>query len=218
MLPVTTIQPYMTQGLFGSSRKFDVHTGLDLYCEPLSIVTCIADGVVLEVIDFTGVKAGSPWWHDTQAVAVQLPNGTVMVYGEILSAVQPQQKVVKGQVLGWVQQVLIKDKGVNPTSMLHFELWTSNYQSNFTWDLLKPQPIGLMNPLRLFNFWVIKTPYGYRIETHDGHYWRHFSSAIDCKSYCQWRSDEYGESYVYVNTCALSDKYQKCTNRKGLTT
>jgi murein DD-endopeptidase MepM/ murein hydrolase activator NlpD len=213
VLPVKTVQPYTPQGLFAANRKFDIHTGLDLYCEPQALIRCIADGYVKEVIDFTGVKAGSSWWHDTQAVAVQLPNGIVMVYGELLSAVQPQQKVYEGQILGWAEQVLLQDKGVNPPCMLHFELWTSGYQSNCTWLHAEPKPKGLINPLCLFNFWVVKTPYGYRIETHDGHYWRHFSSAIDCKSYCMWRSEEFQEKYVYVDPIKLSE-YEMCTNKR----
>ena len=62
MLPVKTIQPYTPQGLFAAHRKFDFHTGLDLYCEPKSLIRCVADGIVKEVIDFTGEKVGSPWW------------------------------------------------------------------------------------------------------------------------------------------------------------
>lgn len=166
-----------------------------------------------EVIDFTGVKAGSPWWHDTHAVAVELPNGTVMVYGELLPAVQPQQEVFEGQILGWAKQVLMQDKGANPPCMLHFELWSSDYQSNYVWSPTEPKPHGLLNPLSLFNFWVVKTPYGYRIETHDGHYWRHFSSAIDCKSYCMWQSEEFHDKYVYVDSTTLPE-YKKCTNKE----
>lgn len=136
-----------------------------------------------------------------------------MVYGEILPAVQPRQTVHEGQILGWVQQVLLRDKGVNPPCMLHFELWNTDYQSNYTWTLKTPKPKGLMNPLSLFNFWVIKTPYGYRIETHDGHYWKYFSSAIDCKSYCQSRTEECGEVYVYLKDNVLNTAYRQATRK-----
>ena len=98
--------------------------------------------------------------------------------------------------------------------MLHFELWNTDYQSNYTWTLKTPKPKGLMNPLSLFNFWVIKTPYGYRIETHDGHYWKHFASAIDCKSYCMWRNDEHQETHIYINNSTLLHEYEKCTGKK----
>lgn len=213
MLPVKTIAPYTMAGLFGVSRKYDTHTGLDLYCNPQTLVKCVSEGVVKEVIDFTGEKVGSPWWHDTQAVVIEIPNGTTMVYGELLPAVEPQQKVTVGQTLGWVKQVLMRDKGVNPPCMLHFELWESDYQSNYLWLLNQPAPKGLINPLKLFNYWVLKSPYGYHIETHDGIHWRYFASAIDCKAFCMSRSDEYNESYVYVKTDDQIREYTACTGK-----
>jgi hypothetical protein len=214
MLPVKTIAPYTTAGLFGARRKHDTHTGIDLYCAPHSTVTCIADGTVKEVIDFTGTKVGSPWWRDTQAVVVELPSGTIHVYGEILSAVEPQKRLAKGQFIGLAERVLIKDKTVNPPCMLHFEIWETNYQSNYTWPLDQPKPEGLQNPLGLFNFWVFKTPHGYCIDTYAGHYWKFFASAIDCKSYCMSRTEEFGEYYVYVNSAVKAKEYEACTGKR----
>lgn len=52
------------EGMFGAVRKYDIHTGVDLYCEEGSLVSEYEDGIVVAIEDFTGVKANSPWWNE----------------------------------------------------------------------------------------------------------------------------------------------------------
>ena len=216
MLPVHSNHPFTNAGLFGVKRKYDIHVGLDIYCEEEAEVRSIVSGTVIEIIPFTGESAGSPWWNETQAIAIEAKNGTTFVYGEVTPLVNVGDAILPRQIIAKAKRVLKEDKGVNPTCMLHLELWEDNYQSNFTWKHGGPRPEGLVNPLKLFPFWVIKTPNGYKIETHDGQYWKYFGSAIDCKSYCMSRTEENEEKYQYINTPQLSYEYF-CATGKNLT-
>lgn len=108
-------------GKFGIIRKHDVHTGVDVYCEPGTAVTAIESGIVVAVVDFTGEKAGSPWWNDTKAVMVEGDSG-VILYGEINTKRKVGEKIKRGQIVGGVKTVLKKNKG-KPMSMLHLELY-----------------------------------------------------------------------------------------------
>lgn len=213
MLPVIGNHTYTAAGMFGAVRKYDIHTGLDLYCEENSHIKSLSNGTVLEVIPFTGTSVGSPWWNETDAIAIRDGNGIVYVYGEVHPLVNEGDRVIKGQTIALAKKVLKQDKGVNPPCMLHLEVWLNNYQSNYTWKLGEPVPLGLVNPTTVCCFWVIKTPNGYKIETYHGQYWRYFSSAIDCKSYCMSRSDTYGEKYCYINSDKLKSEYFTATGK-----
>lgn len=105
-------------GQFGAVRKYDIHTGIDLYCEEGSIVSALEDGIVVAVEDFTGTKANSPWWNDTKAVLVEGKSG-VICYGEIEPCVNVGDLIWAGDTIG---KVLKKNKG-RPTTMLHLELY-----------------------------------------------------------------------------------------------
>ncbi len=110
-------------GAFGAVRKYDVHTGVDLYCDPGQDVYAIEKGIVLNVIRFTGPSAGSPWWNDTDAVLVLGESG-IILYGELEAEKHlcPGKSVKKGRGLGKVKTVLKKDKS-SPMTMLHMELY-----------------------------------------------------------------------------------------------
>ncbi len=137
-------------GSFGAVRKFDVHTGIDIYCNLHDPVTAIEDGVVVAIERFTGEHADSPWWHNTFAVLVEGVSG-VMVYGEM----EPQKELIvgasvkSGDHLGRVLQVLKKDKGVNPVCMLHFEIHKAGTTETVWWKHGDPMPATLLDPTRL---------------------------------------------------------------------
>lgn len=213
LLPVKCIHPFTQAGMFGYVRKHDIHTGVDIYCEEGSDIRSMTDGVVIEVIPFTGESVGSPWWNETDALAIKDIHGTVYVYGEVDSLVKVGDIVKDGQVIAKAKQVLKEDKGVNPPCMLHLEVWQTDYQSNYTWKHSDPVPKGLINPLSLFPFWVIKTPSGYKIEMNDGTYWKYFASAVDCKAYCMWRTDEHRERFIYVKTESHKNDYLAATGK-----
>lgn len=121
---------------FGARRRFDVHTGVDLFAPEGEIIYAIEDGTVVDVCTFTGASIGMPWWNETMCACVAGKSG-VINYGEITSAVFKGQEVKEGDIIGYVKQVLIKDKG-KPMSMLHIELYEHGYKGkgfeNNVWE------------------------------------------------------------------------------------
>lgn len=142
-------------GSFGAIRKHDIHTGIDLYCDPGTLVYSITYGEVVSISQFTGEAVGCGWWNDTFEVTIKTLEGKFIVYGEI----QPEptlklgQSVSTGDVLGHVIPVLKKDKGL-PMTMLHLEYYNEMYDLNpVVWELDTKKPETLMNPL----FLIFKT-------------------------------------------------------------
>ena len=137
------------QGDFGAVRKYDIHTGVDIYCDPDQLVVAVEDGKIISIENFTGENANppSPWWNDTKAVLIEGKSG-VVVYGEIkpLDSIRVGDKVKAGKILGKVITVLKKDKGT-PMTMLHIELYKPGTKETLIWNLGEPQPENLLNPL-----------------------------------------------------------------------
>lgn len=138
-------------GAFGVIRKFDIHTGVDLYCFENDEVFAMEDGEIVGIEWFTGEIVGMPWWNNTMAVAVKGKHG-VINYCELFPAdgLVLGTKIQEGQLIGHIIPVLKKDKGKVPsTSMLHLELY-SDYDGNWVeWILGKDKPINLMNPTEM---------------------------------------------------------------------
>ncbi len=108
-------------GMFGTARKHDIHTGIDLYAADGEMVVSIGIGRVINVQPFTGPDAGSPWWLPTDAVLVETKDG-IILYGEVSSLVDVGENLVHGEPIGIISRVLRHDKG-RPTSMLHLEYY-----------------------------------------------------------------------------------------------
>ena len=119
-------------GGYGFKRKYDTHTGVDLYCNDGDNVYCIEGGVVVDICEFTGVNE-SPWWEDTYAIVIKGKSGFIL-YGEIIpeSNFKIGSDVKEGDLIGNVKRVLKKDKGVTPTSMLHLKLY-NDYTEPVWW-------------------------------------------------------------------------------------
>lgn len=137
-------------GYFGAVRKYDIHTGIDLYCGPYQAVYAIESGVVVKVEDFTGPLVGSPWWNDTKAVLVEGESG-VIVYGEIspLEGLEVGEQITKGDFIGNVIPVLKKRKSDIPEHMLHLELMDHGCYDTLVWQLNEDKPTCLHNPIGL---------------------------------------------------------------------
>jgi len=212
MFPVKLNHCLKDCGLLGAIRKYDVHAGVDFYCEVGAEVACLRKGVVIDVFQFTGTDAGSPWWNATQAVVVE-SEGLVFVYGEVNATVNVGDKLATNAVVGKVSAVLKKNKGVTPTAMLHLEVWEKNhYQKNYVWQLNTPKPAGLLNPVDFLNGWVIKTEFGYILEDSCGNIIQWFDMAANCKAHCVGA----GISPVYLSTkSSLPDRqtYTTLTNK-----
>lgn len=129
-------------GMFGAIRKHDIHTGIDLYCPMGTKVLSIEDGVVVDVVPFTGSVANppTPFWNDTYAVVI-LGDSGYLLYGEIEPTVSKGDRIQKGQPIGHVVPVLRSFKG-RPMVMLHMEAY-STYAEPVEWLLGHPKPNGL---------------------------------------------------------------------------
>lgn len=146
MLPLKRFSLPKEYGEFAAIRKHDIHTGIDLYCNPGAHVFAIEDGFVSDVGNFTGPSADSPWWNNTQYVVVKGSSGFIL-YGELTTALEKGTLVKKGEVLGEIVTVLKENKG-KPMTMLHLELY-SDYTEPVIWNHNSDKPYGLQDPTSL---------------------------------------------------------------------
>ena len=122
LLPMPDIPVCLHYGSYLSKRRFDVHTGTDLYAPVNAPVYAIEKGEVVKIRYFTGKEAGCPHWNTTWAVDIE-GNSGIICYGEIDPSftIKEGHMVGVGQSIGRVLQVLKNDKG-KAMSMLHFAI------------------------------------------------------------------------------------------------
>jgi hypothetical protein len=134
------------QSRFGAIRKHDIHTGIDIYCNDGDSVWCVESGVLEKVEQFTGPEVNSPWWNTTYAVTIRTESH-LMLYGEIIPMLGMEigQYIEAGTLLGFVTPVLKVNKGLNPLSMLHFEMY-SDQPVALVWNKGEPRPTNLIDP------------------------------------------------------------------------
>lgn len=152
-IPFIPVFPH--PGGFGTQRKHEHHTGVDIYTPDMSDVVAAEAGEIISIAPFTGVNAESPWWHDTMAVSVKGRSG-IICYGEI----EPDPNLtvganlVQGSYIGKVKQVLKKPPKEKPAghkiSMLHIELIhpdynRGTYQLN-SWKPGEKRPWFMLDP------------------------------------------------------------------------
>lgn len=137
-------------GAFGVVRRHHVHEGVDLYAPEGTTVVAMEDGVVVYIGAFTGPKAGSPHWNDTDMVMVEGPSG-VIGYGEIcpIEGLQVGDQVIAREEIGKIVTVLKVDKG-RPMAMLHLEHYQHGVRKHIDeWPLQTEQPPQLLDPTPL---------------------------------------------------------------------
>ena len=139
--------PINNESSFAHIRKHDIHTGIDLHTEEGSKVLSIAKGKVIKVIHFTGTKANSPWWEETDAILVSHSFGVVL-YGELTAKVKEGEELEMGQEIGLIKRVLKTNKG-KPQSMLHLEYYNQKVDDGVVWNLNEDVPKGLLNPYEI---------------------------------------------------------------------
>lgn len=131
-----------SQNVFGAVRKYDIHTGVDLFCDEGEPVFSMYHGWVTNVIKFTGF-AESPWWNNTHAVLIYHPEiDKTFLYGELAHTVYTGQRVNAGQCIGNVKTVLKHDKGL-PMTMLHMECYSGKWHDAVWWHHDEEKPEGL---------------------------------------------------------------------------
>ena len=146
-------------GAFGAKRKYDIHTGVDIYCEEGKPVYAMEDGTIIEQGWFTGVSVKMPWWNDTRYLVIKGKSGCI-VYGEIWEAKSIMDRrtnnIKVGQLLGCVKAVLPPEKKRadiphHSNAMLHIELYDektkwSKSASWVSWEHGQKRDKHLMNP------------------------------------------------------------------------
>jgi murein DD-endopeptidase MepM/ murein hydrolase activator NlpD len=142
-------------GSFGFVRKHDIHTGVDLYCLGQNLVKAVETGFVVAVEEYTGPKAGSPWWLPTKSILIEGESG-VVCYGEVMPiGVSKGDMILKGQIIAYVVPVLRKKSNLNIANhsnhMLHFELYTHGTRESVWWKLNEPKPTNLLDPTEKLN-------------------------------------------------------------------
>lgn len=139
-------------GSFGAVRKYDVHTGVDLYTWGEATVVAVEPGTVVAVVPFTGPGAGSPWWEETEAVMVEGGSG-VVCYGEVSPRVRVGDRVAAGFPIGTVRKVLRSaarsDIPGHSPFMLHLELYTKGTREPAVWEKGALRPGTLLDPTPL---------------------------------------------------------------------
>jgi murein DD-endopeptidase MepM/ murein hydrolase activator NlpD len=140
-------------GSFAFVRKNHIHEGVDLYAEQGDEVLAMEEGVVVNVLPFTGniTNPKTSWWNDTGCVLIKSRSG-VICYGELKAkdGLKKGDFVQTGEVLGYIETVLKKDKG-RPMAMLHLEFYSHDVtEPTETWSPDMATPYGLQNPIILF--------------------------------------------------------------------
>lgn len=141
---------YNEPGSFGAIRKYDIHTGVDIYCKNGEPVLAVEDGEVIAKGIFTGKEANSEWWNETGYIVVRGKSGDIL-YGEIdEKTVEVGCKIKKGCYISNVKQVLPDNKKRNDirnheVSMLHIELY-KNFEYCVVWELNEKRNKNLLDP------------------------------------------------------------------------
>ena len=149
-----TLPKENSQGQFGAIRRYDIHTGIDLYCNQFDDVFTIESGEVVNVCHFTGPQVGLDWWNNTDAVLIEGKSG-VILYGELEPCVKVGDLVNEGQKIGKILRVLKKDKGL-PMDMRHLELYEHGYRGDGEiWKLNESKPKSLRDPSNI----ILNTSY-----------------------------------------------------------
>lgn len=137
-------------GSFGAVRKYDIHTGVDIYCNTKDCVIAVEDGEVIDKGAFTGKQVNTDWWNDTDYIVVKGKSGYVL-YGEIEpSELKIGNKVKKGEFISFVKPVLDYDKirkdiRNHSNVMLHLELY-KEYNKPILWNLNEKRDKNLLDP------------------------------------------------------------------------
>ena len=160
-------------GLFGAVRRHDIHTGVDLYAEKGTEVVAVEAGVVVLVEGFTGPNASdpSPWWNDTQAVLIEGASG-VVTYGEIDARVELGQQVGAGQLVGVIEQSVLRNYKGRPMTMLHIEWQRQGMRTSPWWRLDEDQPDGLLDVAPKLLDAAGPNPQHFDLESYDGRSFR----------------------------------------------
>lgn len=148
------IPSYYEPGSFGFQRKYEIHNGVDIYCQDGSKVFAVEDGEVVAIKQFTGKNLKMDWWLDTWAICIKGKSG-VVCYGEMNQDFNFNvgDKVKQGDVIGTIKAVLPKEKirkdiRNHNNAMLHIQLFKDyeNDEQLLNWYPNKERNKMLLDP------------------------------------------------------------------------
>lgn len=136
---------YLPAG-FGARRKFNLHTGIDLFCNHGQMLAAVEAGTVVSIKDFSKNKNKSPWLNKTRAILIEGRSG-VVAYCNVIerTGLTVGTKVEAGEIIGNVVRINKKQRK-NDICMLHLELYKAGTRKRVTWSYNYPKPPQLLDP------------------------------------------------------------------------
>jgi murein DD-endopeptidase MepM/ murein hydrolase activator NlpD len=131
---------------FGARRKYNIHTGVDLFCEHMQPLASVEDGIVVAIKNFSKNKNKSPWLNKTKAILIEGESG-VVAYCNVSErpGLQVGDLVDAGEIIGNVIRIN-KKKRRKDICMLHLELYEKGTTKRVTWSCNYPKPKHLKDP------------------------------------------------------------------------
>jgi hypothetical protein len=131
---------------FGARRKYNLHTGIDLFCEHMQPVASVEAGTIISLKDFSKRKNKSPWLNRTRVILIEGKTG-VSAYCNVIErkGLKVGDEVRSGEIIGNVVR-LNKKKRRKDVCMLHLELYAKGTRKRVTWSYNFPKPPQLLDP------------------------------------------------------------------------
>lgn len=129
---------------FGARRTYNLHTGIDLFCEHMQPLAAVEAGKIINITDFS--KNKKPWLNRTRVILIEGQAGVVS-YCSVLerNGLKIGQTVMAGEIIGNVIRIN-KKKRKNDICMLHIELYAHGVKNRKTWSYFFPKPLQLLDP------------------------------------------------------------------------
>lgn len=132
---------------FGAKRPFNLHSGVDLFCDHNQPLATVEDGIVVGIRDFGKRQQNdAPWLNRTRVVLIEGKTG-VVAYCNVKERnnLKIGQQVKAGEIIGNVIRINKKKKRKD-TCMLHLELYAKGTRKRVTWSYNFPKPPQLLDP------------------------------------------------------------------------
>lgn len=131
---------------FGARRMYNLHTGIDLFCEHMQPLASVEAGKVISIRDFSKNKNKKPWLNRTRVILIEGQTG-VVAYCNVRErpGLKPGDEVGAGEIIGNVIRIN-KKRRKNDVCMLHIELYSPGTKKRVIWSYNFPKPPQLLDP------------------------------------------------------------------------
>ncbi len=131
---------------FGARRKYNLHTGIDLFCENMQPLASVEAGKIVSIGDFSNQKDKSPWLNRTRVILIEGQTG-VVAYCNVIEkpGLRVGRAVTAGEIIGNVIRIN-KKRRKNDICMLHLELYKPGTRKRVIWSYNFPKPPQLLDP------------------------------------------------------------------------